>query len=207
MTIPYTYHLYHKPTGTHYYGARYRKGCSPDDLWNTYFSSSAVVKALINEYGKDSFVATVRKTFKTRDAAVAWEAKVHQRLNVQESSHWLNRHNSRAKFIGPHVHSAAARKKISAKSAQKVVSESTKEKMRIAAQKRESTRRAEGWSMPNEAVQRAIDTRKARIAAGEIDPYNASRNAKMAKSKKGTKRHYSPNGSFIMVKPTSTPPN
>ena len=37
MTIPFTYYLYHKPTGKKYYGVRFKKGCHPDDLWNKYF--------------------------------------------------------------------------------------------------------------------------------------------------------------------------
>ena len=60
-----------------------------------------------------------------------------------------------------------------------------------------------GWAMPKEAIDRAIATRNARIASGEIDPYSTERNAKMAASKRGKKRKYLPDGSFIMVDPSN----
>jgi hypothetical protein len=60
IQIPaYVYKLVHKPTGKIYFGCRrgnIRKKWMPkDDLWIHYFSSSKPVKALIAEYGKDSF--------------------------------------------------------------------------------------------------------------------------------------------------------
>ena len=56
--------------------------------------------------------------------------------------------------------------------------------------------------MPQESIQQALETRKNRIASGEINPYSDERNTKIRESKKGTKRHYLPDGSFIMVKKT-----
>lgn len=55
----YVYRLVCKPTGQYYIGYRMsniRLGRTPiQDLWKYYFSSSNYVKALIQEYGKDSF--------------------------------------------------------------------------------------------------------------------------------------------------------
>lgn len=87
---PYTYYLYHKPTGKKYYGARWRKGCNPTDLWVTYFSSCKKVHKLIKEYGVDSFTYKIRKVFETKEQARLWEQKVLRRLKVKKSLIWLN---------------------------------------------------------------------------------------------------------------------
>jgi len=54
--------------------------------------------------------------------------------------------------------------------------------------------------MPEDFAQRMLQTRNEKIKNGIINPYSAERNAKMSASKKGTKRQYLPDGSFIMVK-------
>lgn len=89
-TIPFTYLLTHKPTGKMYYGVRYKKGCSPDDLWKKYFSSSKKVKKLIEEYGIDSFEYSIRKIFLSSLDARNWETKVLTRLKVCQNDKWLN---------------------------------------------------------------------------------------------------------------------
>ena len=90
IIIPYTYILKHIPSGRRYYGVRYGKGCLPADLWVTYFSSSKRVKRLILETGKNSFEFQIRRTFKNRHAAIAWEHKVLKRLNVAQNKNWIN---------------------------------------------------------------------------------------------------------------------
>jgi len=197
----YTYHLYHKPSGLHYYGASYRKGCSPNDLWDTYFSSSPIVHELIAQHGKDSFVATVRKTFDSPGGAVLWESRFLQKVNAQHSDTWINRHNGCDNFIGPHSHTEQSKQQIRSKITGTKRSEETKAKMRKAALRREHQRRESSWQYPKDARRRAVKTRNERIAAGDINPYSEDRNKKMAASKRGTKRHYLPDGSFVMVRP------
>lgn len=92
--IPYTYLIKFKPTGQVYYGVRYAKGCVPDDLWKTYFTSSKVVKSLIEEYGIDAFDYEVRKTFENGDSARAWEKRVLKTLNVVNDDRWLNKNDT-----------------------------------------------------------------------------------------------------------------
>lgn len=94
MSQPFTYYLFHRPTGRKYYGVRYAKNCHPRDLWTTYFSSSSRIKALIQEHGEASFDVEVRKTFETKDEAMRWENRVLQRLKVVTRSDWLNCHDS-----------------------------------------------------------------------------------------------------------------
>lgn len=91
MTTYYTYHLYHKPTGLRYYGVRYSKNAKPTDLWTTYFTSSKYVKALIDGYGRDSFIYEVRRTFESREKAISWEHRVLRRLKVRTNEGWLNK--------------------------------------------------------------------------------------------------------------------
>jgi len=90
---PYTYYLYHRPTGKKYYGVRTAQGCSPNDLWKIYFSSSTAVKQLINEYGIDSFDYEVRRIFTDKKEALKWERNVLTRLKASQNSDWLNRNN------------------------------------------------------------------------------------------------------------------
>jgi len=102
MCIPYTYRITCVPTGRHYYGVRFAKNCKPDDLWTTYFTSSKPIKRLIEEFGKDSFSAEVRKVFNDVDSAREWEQKVLERLNVRKNDNWINTHcnNSIGGFPG-----------------------------------------------------------------------------------------------------------
>jgi hypothetical protein len=111
--IPFTYYLLHIPTGKKYYGVRTAKGCHPDDLWTKYFSSSPLVKELIEVYGKDSFHVEVRKTFKDKRDALLWERRVLIRLQASTSEHWLNRNNGG----GAGSHTEETRQKIKANNA------------------------------------------------------------------------------------------
>lgn len=79
-TIFFTYHIYHPKTNKNYYGARWKPGCKPEDLWTTYFTSSKKVHALIKEYGKESFVITIRKTFNNKTDCISWEQRVLKKV-------------------------------------------------------------------------------------------------------------------------------
>ena len=91
MSIPFTYHLHHIPTNTHYYGCRYGKQSTPDTLWTTYFTSSKYVKQLIASYGVDSFYVEIRKIFDSADDALLWEQNVLRRLKVLTNPKWINK--------------------------------------------------------------------------------------------------------------------
>ena len=53
---PYYYVIKHKPSGKLYIGSQYGKKSDPSNLWETYFTSSKLVKELIEKDGKDSFI-------------------------------------------------------------------------------------------------------------------------------------------------------
>lgn len=87
----YTYCLHHEPTGKKYYGVRWANRCEPEqDLWVQYFSSSKEVWGLIKTHGRDSFIPEVRKTFSTKQEALAYEQAVLKRLKVWKNPNWLN---------------------------------------------------------------------------------------------------------------------
>ena len=75
--IPYVYKLTHKITGQFYFGARWANKIAPiDDLWKKYFYSSAYVKLLIDEYGKDSFITEIVFTDINGDVCYHYEQKL-----------------------------------------------------------------------------------------------------------------------------------
>lgn len=200
--MAYTYYLFHKPTSKHYYGAKYQKdNCNPNDFWKTYFTSSSLVHNLITDYGFDSFEYSIRKIFNTAEDAIKWESKFLKKVNAQNNPSWLNRHNGSNGFIGPHILTEETKQLISSKIKGIKRSEETKQKIREKAFEREKIKRESGWKMPLDSIKKSKKTIQERIKSGEINPYSEERNKKMATSKKGTKRHYLPNGSFIYLKP------
>lgn len=73
-----------------YYGVRYSKNCSPDDLWTSYFTSSKLVAEFRSTHG-DPDVIVIRRTFTSSKEALSWEQKVLRRLNILQKDKWLNR--------------------------------------------------------------------------------------------------------------------
>jgi hypothetical protein len=92
MSVPYTYFLYHKPTGLKYYGVKFSKRSNPKLFWvpGGYYSSSVKVKKLIEQYGADSFRAEIRKTFACAEDAVRYEYKFLRKVNAVSKNDWLN---------------------------------------------------------------------------------------------------------------------
>jgi hypothetical protein len=88
--MSYTYLIGWSEHNKFYYGARWAKNCSPEDLWTTYFTSSKHVKAFSEEYGKPDIIQ-VRKIFSDADKCKLHERKVLERLNVLRNDKWLNK--------------------------------------------------------------------------------------------------------------------
>lgn len=80
---------------TWYYGVRYARGCHPNDLWTTYFTSSKYVKVFREKNG-DPDVIEVRQTFPTDTLAREWEYKVLRRLNAIHNERWLNKTDNKS---------------------------------------------------------------------------------------------------------------
>lgn len=109
MTQPYTYLVKNTQTNQVYYGCRYAKGCNPSEFWVTYFSSSKYVKELIEQYGKESFVFEIRKTFTSVANARLWEHKVLRRMKVVKDNRFINKTDN--KSISPDSASKAQKGK------------------------------------------------------------------------------------------------
>lgn len=191
MSTPFSYHLYHRPTNRHYYGIRFARGCHPNQLWTTYFSSSKVIKKLIEEYGTDSFEVSVRRTFHTANAALTWEHKVLRRLGAAQRSDWINRHNGGTSFRAPQHHTKKVRQML-LEYAKRPKSEEWKAKARERMMINNAKRTAEGWKMPVDDVRRRAEAKRG-IAR---DPDIVRR---MRASKTGKKKLILSCGKFVFV--------
>lgn len=87
---PYTYLIGWKDRNVWYYGVRFAKGCHPDDLWTSYFTSSKYVKGFRKKYGEPD-VIEIRKVFGDTESAQLWETKVLQRMSVISDNRFLNK--------------------------------------------------------------------------------------------------------------------
>lgn len=67
--MKYTYYLSWTDQDLHYYGARFAKDANPQDLWQTYFTSSKYVEAARKKYGEPD-VIQVRKLFESAEDAI-----------------------------------------------------------------------------------------------------------------------------------------
>ena len=92
---PYTYLIGWSNHNKWYYGVRYAQNCNPQDLWDTYFTSSKHVKKFREECGEPD-VIQIRKIFVTKDSAILWEEKVLQKMNVRNNDKWLNKNDCSA---------------------------------------------------------------------------------------------------------------
>ena len=80
-----------------YYGVRFGKNSNPEDLWNTYFTSSKYVAEFRKQHGEPD-VVQIRKIFTSEESiesvaikALDWESKVLRKLNVLYDDKWLNK--------------------------------------------------------------------------------------------------------------------
>lgn len=92
---PYTYLIGWSKLRLYYYGVRYAKNCTPDELWVKYKTSSSYVKKIYSEHGEPD-VIQVRKVFSTSLEAMKWEHKVLRRLKVINSCLWINKTDNKA---------------------------------------------------------------------------------------------------------------
>lgn len=95
--MAYTYLVGWSKHNKYYYGARWAKGCTPDDLWTTYFTSSTHVKDFCKQHGNPDIIQ-VRKVFDTIDKCRMHEYKVLERLHVLTKDKWLNK-NINGRFL------------------------------------------------------------------------------------------------------------
>jgi hypothetical protein len=89
-TEMYTYLIGWTKLNKFYYGVRYSKKSTTEELWITYFTSSKHVKDFRIENGEPDIIQ-IRKVFNDKQKAQLWEHKVLKRLNCAKSEKWLNK--------------------------------------------------------------------------------------------------------------------
>lgn len=93
--MPYTYLIGWTCLNKYYYGVRFARGCNPDELWKTYFTSSRHVTEFRVKYGEPDIVE-VRKVFRDSEAARRWETKVLTKTRAHIDERFLNKTNNKA---------------------------------------------------------------------------------------------------------------
>jgi len=89
---PYIYHITHIPTNKCYVGSRIaNKVSAKEDFWKIYFTSSAHVKKLIDEYGAESFKIDWVREFKDDKETIEEERKFQQENDVINTNLYLNK--------------------------------------------------------------------------------------------------------------------
>ena len=96
---PFTYLIRHIPSGRVYYGCRFARGCSPSDLWTTYFTSSKNIHRMIEEEGVDAFESEIRRTFDSIEECRNWEHRLLKRIHAVQREDFLNK--SDGKSVSP----------------------------------------------------------------------------------------------------------
>jgi len=99
QNIPYTYLIGWSWLNIWYYGRRTAKGCHPDDLWVSYWTSSHEVERYRELHGEPDIII-IKKTFESHetDKCVLWEHKVLRRLDAKKHPKMLNKHNGGVKL-------------------------------------------------------------------------------------------------------------
>ena len=91
--MQYRYTILFKPTGQMYHGSKYSNDADPNLFWKTYFTSSKIIKKLIEEYGTSSF-EIIELILHPNNDAYECEKKFLQLNNCASSNEWLNESNN-----------------------------------------------------------------------------------------------------------------
>lgn len=94
-----------------YLGARWKRDCSPGDLWSIYFTSSNHVALLREEFGEPDHFEVIA-TGSERDVREL-EAEIISMFRLHRDPRWLNRSTGKGKY-STLPHSPEARQKMSA---------------------------------------------------------------------------------------------
>lgn len=103
MSTPYCYLIGWSKHNLWYYGCRYAFDANPNELWDTYFTSSKYVLQVRTSHGEPDIIS-VRRTFTTGTntdnikKCQYWEERVLRCLNAVYDSKWINKGNSGKHF-------------------------------------------------------------------------------------------------------------
>lgn len=154
---PYTYLIGWSKLNKWYYGVRFAKNCSPNDLWKTYFTSSKYVKKFKEENG-DPDVISIRKVFKSAQEAINWEDRVIMKMKLYLRDDFLNMNRSKGFMLSPET---IQRINSCEKRAQKISKTKRGKKLSLAhVEKSRNGLKQYYASLPQELKSKSIYTRK-----------------------------------------------
>ena len=175
-TIPFVYLIGWKKLDTWYCGVRYKRGCSSQDLWKTYFTSSKYVKEFRQKNGEPDHIE-ILKEFTNKKDALSFEEQKLIEFDVLHKDNWLNRSIKGEKFSFSN-HTEETKKRIAEAHLGKTASEETKLK--------QSLRRLGRKFHPHSEETRL------KISAGNIGkkkkPHTEENKLKISNALKGIKR-------------------
>jgi len=126
--IPFTYLIGWSAQNKYYYGVRHKKGCSPNELWTIYFTSSKVVKKFRELHGEPDIIQ-IRQCFYDRDSAINWEHKTLKRIVGNRHKYLNQNYHTKHSYHRLFNHGKEAKNKISAYMKGRPKSEKQKAKM------------------------------------------------------------------------------
>ena len=93
---PYFYIIRHTKTNRYYAGSKYAKGSTPSQFWvpGGYYTSSNIIKRIIQEEGENSFEIVRIRTFEHGEDAYSYETKFLRKVNAATNDKFLNGHNN-----------------------------------------------------------------------------------------------------------------
>lgn len=95
--IEYFYLIQHKLSGKFYAGCRYSKNCHPSEFWESYFTSSKTIKAIIADEGKLAF-DVLEIIPRPLNDALEYETNFLNSVDAKSQMNWFNLHNGDGKF-------------------------------------------------------------------------------------------------------------
>ena len=110
--MAYTYLIGWSKLNKWYYGVRFSKNCSPNDLWIKYFTSSKYVKEYRKNNGEPDIIK-IRKIFESSEKARNWETRFIKKVKAVSNNNWLNKTNNTDKFYSEGELSSEHKKKLS----------------------------------------------------------------------------------------------
>ena len=94
---PYTYLIGWSKHNKWYYGCQYGKKAHPDNLWNTYYTSSKRVKDFGKVYGDPDIVEI--RLVSSKETVIRCEERILTKIGAAQSDIWLNGNNGGKKFF------------------------------------------------------------------------------------------------------------
>lgn len=163
---PYFYIIQHRPTGRRYAGYRGAADCSSTELLKEggYFTSSKVVKALIESEGLSAFKIERIREFDDAADAYAYEIRFLKRIGAAKNPNWLNQRDVAGTRGCAGITYEKAYGTNKAKKLKKIRSDSVKK-----------VRSKKYWASPNSSARRLVNEGTHNFLGGAIQKASCDR--------------------------------